>query len=164
MLAATCPATPKLKRLSSWVSEETLCSASISVLARKSTSSWCTRITARFQYRQTFVDVNGIYELSSSPNAPSYNYKAGSAAPAPALLISQEQCAGTAVCTTSTSAVGSSTHFQLHFGAGLQIALTNHFFVRPQFDLHYVPNFTDQFGHNVVPEATVAVGYHFGER
>ena len=61
-------------------------------------------------------------------------------------------------------AVGSSTHFQLHFGAGLQIALTNHFFVRPQFDLHYVPNLTDQFGRNVVPEATIAVGYHFGER
>lgn len=116
-----------------------------------------------FQYRQTFVDVNGIYEPLITKRAI-VQLQAGLGSASTGFIISQSGCAGTAVCSTSTSAVGSSTHFQLHFGAGLQIALTNHFFVRPQFDLHYVPNLTDQFGSNLVPEATVAVGYHFGER
>ncbi len=115
-----------------------------------------------FQYRQTFVDVNGIYEPLITKRAI-VQLQGGLGSASTGFIISQSGCAGTAVCTTSTSAVGSSTHFQLHFGAGVQIALTNHIFVRPQFDLHYVPNFTDQFGSNLVPEATVAVGYHFGE-
>jgi hypothetical protein len=36
-------------------------------------------------------------------------------------------------------------------------------FIRPQIDIHYVTNFT-QFGRNAVPEATVWLGYSFGER
>jgi opacity protein-like surface antigen len=116
-----------------------------------------------FQYRQTFVDVNGIYEPLITKRAI-VQLQGGIGSATTGFTISQSGCAGTAVCSTSTSAVGSSTHFQVHLGAGLQIALTNHFFVRPQFDFHYVPNFTDQFGSSAVPEATVAVGYHFGER
>jgi hypothetical protein len=46
---------------------------------------------------------------------------------------------------------------------GLQIFLTEHIFVRPQFDLHYVPNFTDQFGSNTVPAGMVWVGYSWGD-
>jgi hypothetical protein len=116
-----------------------------------------------FEYRQTFVDINGIYEPLISKHAI-VQLQAGLGSASTGFIESQSGCAGTAVCTTSISAVGSSTHFQLHFGAGLQIPITSHFFVRPQFDLHYVPNLTDQFGRDLVPEATVAVGYHFGER
>jgi len=116
-----------------------------------------------FQYRQTFVDVNGIYEPLITKRAI-VQLQGGIGSASTGFTFSQSGCVGTAVCSTSTQAVGSSTHFQVHVGAGLQIALTDHFFVRPQFDLHYVPNFTDQFGRNVVPAATIAVGYHFGER
>jgi opacity protein-like surface antigen len=115
-----------------------------------------------FQYRQTFIDVNGIYEPLITKRAI-VQLQGGLGSASTGFIISQSGCAGTAVCSTSTSSVGSYTHFQLHFGAGLQIALTDHFFVRPSFDLHYVPNLTDQFGRNVVPAATIAVGYHFGE-
>ena len=115
------------------------------------------------QYRQTFVDVNGIYEPLVSKRAI-VQLQAGVGSASTGFIFSQTGCVGTAVCTTSASAVGSATHFQVHFGAGVQIALKDHFFVRPQFDLHYVPGLTDQFGSNVVPEVMVSVGYHLGER
>ena len=68
------------------------------------------------------------------------------------------------VCTTQSQAVGNASHFAVHAGVGLQLFLTDHIFVRPQFDYHYVPNFTQQFASNSVPSATVWVGYSFGER
>ncbi len=114
-------------------------------------------------YRQTFVDVNGIYEPLITKRAI-VQLQGGVGSASTGFTVSQTQCIGTAACSTSTSPFASATHFQLHLGAGVQVALTNHFFIRPQFDLHYVPNLTDQFGSNLVPEATVAVGYHFGER
>jgi len=112
--------------------------------------------------RQSFVDVNGIYEPLVSKRAI-LQLQAGIGSATTSFNINQNQCVGTAVCTNQVSSVGSSTHFQVHFGAGLQIPIKEHFFIRPQFDLHYVRNFTDQFGSDWVPEATVAVGYHFGE-
>jgi hypothetical protein len=58
---------------------------------------------------------------------------------------------------------GSSNHFQVHAGVGVEIFVTDHIFVRPQFDLHYVPNFV-QFGRNVVTSELVSLGYSFGDR
>jgi hypothetical protein len=55
----------------------------------------------------------------------------------------------------------SSNHFQVHGGVGVQIYLTDHIFVRPQFDVHYVHNLTE-FGRNVVTEETVWLGYTLG--
>jgi hypothetical protein len=112
--------------------------------------------------RQTFVDVNGIYEPLVSKRAI-VQLQAGIGSSTTSFNINQNECVGTAVCTNEVSSVGSSTHFQVHFGAGIQIPIKERFFIRPQFDLHYVTNFTDQYGSNWVPEATVAVGYHFGE-
>jgi hypothetical protein len=56
---------------------------------------------------------------------------------------------------------GSSNHFQVHAGAGVNLFLTDNIFVRPQFDLHYVPNL-NQFGRNAVTEESIWVGYRFG--
>ena len=64
---------------------------------------------------------------------------------------------------TSSQYAASSNHFQVHAGAGVQLYLAGNFFVRPQFDIHYVPNFV-QFGRNLVTQETVWVGYSFGER
>jgi Outer membrane protein beta-barrel domain len=116
------------------------------------------------QYRQTFIDVNAIYEPLITKRAI-VQLQGGIGSATTGLTFSESSCVGANIaCTSSTSPVGSATHFQIHFGAGVQIALTNHFFVRPQFDLHYVPNLSNEFGSDVVPEATIAVGYHFGER
>ena len=78
--------------------------------------------------------------------------------------ITQTACVGTAVCSSSASAVGVASHFQEHVGVGAQFNLTEHIFVRPQFDLHFVNGFTDQFGRNFVPSATVWVGYTLGSK
>jgi hypothetical protein len=112
--------------------------------------------------RQTFIDVDGIYEPLISKRAI-VQLRGGIGSASTGFIVSQSGCVGTAICTTQSSALGSSTHFQVHFGAGIQIPIKERFFIRPQFDLHYVPNFTDQWGSNWAPAATVAVGYHFGE-
>jgi hypothetical protein len=71
---------------------------------------------------------------------------------------------GTAVCTSSTEPVGNANHFDVHVGVGVQIFLTEHIFIKPEFDFHYVPGLTNQFGSDAVPEGMVWVGYSFGER
>jgi Outer membrane protein beta-barrel domain len=58
---------------------------------------------------------------------------------------------------------GSSNHFQIHGGLGVQIYLTEHVFVRPEFDVHWVNNLTQQFGRNVVTQEMVWLGYSWGE-
>jgi len=73
-------------------------------------------------------------------------------------------CVGTAVCTTSTEPVGTANHLNVHVGVGVQIFLTEHIFIKPEFDFHYVPGLTNQFGSDAVPEGMVWVGYSFGER
>jgi opacity protein-like surface antigen len=114
------------------------------------------------QYRESFVDVNGIYEPITKKRVM-LQLQGGIGSARTSFQISQSGCA-VAVCSTQTEPFGSATHFQLHGGVGVQIAVTDHIFIRPQFDLHYVPNLTDHFGRNAVPEYTVWVGYHFGEK
>ena len=112
------------------------------------------------QSRQSFIDVNGIYE-------PIINKRfivqllGGIGDARTSLAYSQNGCAAT-VCSNSVQSFGSANHFATHLGAGLQVAITEHIFVRPQFDYHWVNNLTDQFGSNNVPSFTVWLGYHWG--
>jgi hypothetical protein len=69
---------------------------------------------------------------------------------------------GTAVCSNYTQSFGSSNHFQIHAGAGVEIYLTKSLFIRPQFDLHYVPSFTEQFGSVAVPGGMIWIGFRTG--
>jgi opacity protein-like surface antigen len=69
---------------------------------------------------------------------------------------------GTAVCTSQTEPVGSSSHFSIHAGVGVQIYLTEHIFIRPQFDYRYVNNLTQQFNSDSVPAASIWLGYNLG--
>jgi hypothetical protein len=61
----------------------------------------------------------------------------------------------------SSSYYGSSNHFDVDFGAGLQIYVSGGFFVRPEVRIHYVNNFS-QFGSNIVPEYMAWIGYNWG--
>ena len=115
------------------------------------------------KYRQTFYDVNAIYAPLSVRRA-SLRIEGGLGAARTSFAVSQTACAGTAVCTSSTQPIGSSGHFDVHTGIGVQFFLTDHIFIRPQFDFHYVPGLTNQFGSNAVPGGTIWVGYNFGER
>jgi hypothetical protein len=57
---------------------------------------------------------------------------------------------------------GSSNHFQVVGGVGVQLYVTEHVFIRPQFDAHYVHNL-NQFGRNLITEETVWIGYSLGQ-
>jgi hypothetical protein len=115
------------------------------------------------QYRQTFYDVNGIYAPINEKRVQ-IQLQGGIGGAKTGFSFTQNGCVGTAVCSTQSQPVGNSNHFQIHAGLGVQFYLTQHVFIRPQFDYHYVPSLTDQFGSNSVPEGTIWLGYSFGER
>jgi hypothetical protein len=112
--------------------------------------------------RVTFWDFNGIYQPVSTKKAGlqieggigGVNMKFYENATGSNALVGSYN---------SSQYAASSNHFQVHAGVGVQIYVSGNFFVRPQFDIHYVPNFV-QFGRNLVTEETVWVGYSFGER
>ena len=115
------------------------------------------------QYRQTFYDFNGIYAPINQKRVQ-VQLQGGIGGARTGFYYAQNSCVGTAVCSNYSQAVGNSNHFQVHAGIGVQLFLTDHVFIRPQFDYHYVPNFTDQFGSNSVPQGMIWVGYSFGDR
>ncbi|HJT87263.1 MAG TPA: hypothetical protein VJ732_05390, partial [Bryobacteraceae bacterium] len=106
-------------------------------------------------------DFNGIF-LPVNHKRVQLQIQGGIGGARTGFAFTQNSCVGTAVCSVITQPVGNTNHFQVHVGVGVQLYVTEHLFVRPQFDLHYVPNFTDQFGRNSVPAATVWVGYSLG--
>jgi hypothetical protein len=115
------------------------------------------------QYRQAFYDVKGIYAPINRKRAV-LQLMGGIGEARTSFSFNQSGCIGTAVCTSQNEPVGAANHFDVNFSAGVQIFLTEHIFVRPQFDFHYVPGLTNQFGSDAVPGGSVWVGYNFGER
>jgi hypothetical protein len=116
-------------------------------------------------YRQAFYDINGIFRPVSSKRM-TLQLEGGIGGAHTSFGINQSGgCVGTAVCTPSSiEPVGSSNHFDIHAAASVSLYVTEHIFIRPEFDLHYAPGLTDQFGSNVVPAGMVWVGYTFGDR
>jgi hypothetical protein len=115
------------------------------------------------QDRQSFYDFNAVYRPISTKRA-ALNIEGGIGGARTSFSVTQTQCVGTAVCSSSVSPLGTASHFQTHVGVGVQVFATEHFFIRPQFDIHFVNGFTDQFGRSVVPSATVWVGYTLGSK
>jgi hypothetical protein len=115
------------------------------------------------QYREAFYDFDGVVTPVSEKRF-ALRILGGVGGARTAFSYSASSCVGTAVCTNETEAVGNSSHFQVHVGAGVSIYLTDHVFIRPQFDLHYVPNLNQQFGSNLVPQGMIWIGYTAGER
>jgi hypothetical protein len=54
-----------------------------------------------------------------------------------------------------------STHLQIHAAAAARWYFTDHMFLRPALDLHYVVNF-NEFGSGWVPRYSLGIGYTFG--
>ena len=115
------------------------------------------------QYREIFYDFNGIFAPVNQKKAI-VKIEGGIGGAKTSFTYTQSSCVGTAVCAKSSQPVGASNHFQVHAGIGVQIFLTEHVFIRPQFDFHYVPGLTDQFGSNMVPAGMVWLGYSIGDR
>ncbi len=115
-------------------------------------------------YRQTFYDFNAIYEPVHTKRV-SLQLEAGPGGAKTGLSVTSSSCVGSA-CVNQAEPIVNSNHFQVHAGVGVSIFVTEHIFIRPQFDLHYIPNLTNQpgFGSNVVTGGMVWVGYNFGSR
>jgi hypothetical protein len=109
-------------------------------------------------YRQTFFDGNGLYEPIRNKRYV-VQLQGGIGAARTGFSYSASSCVGTAVCSTQSQPVGTASHFQVHVGAAVQVFVTEHIFIKPQFDFHYVPGLTDQFGSNAVPMFMINVGY-----
>jgi hypothetical protein len=114
------------------------------------------------QYRQLFYDFNGIYAPINHKRLQ-LRVEGGIGGAHSGFSYLQTSCVGTAVCTTQATSVGSSSHFQVHVGAGVQFYVKPHIFIRPQFDFRQVPGLTNQFASDHVIGGTVWVGYNFGE-
>jgi hypothetical protein len=117
--------------------------------------------TLSVQSRMTLFDFNGIYQpvntkkvaLKLEGGIGGANLKFYESGSSSSVLGSQN----------SSQYLASTNHFQVHGGVGVEIYLTDHIFVRPQFDVHYVRNLT-QFGSSVVTSEMVWLGYNWGDR
>jgi len=118
---------------------------------------------AGLQFRQWFYDFDGIYAPINEKKVV-LQLMGGIGGAKTSFSYTQNSCVGTAVCSSYSQPVGNSSHFQVHAGVGVQVFVTEHVFVKPEFDFHYVPNLTQQFGSNSVPGFMVWVGYSLGDR
>ena len=114
------------------------------------------------QSRATFYDFNGIYQPVSTKRA-ALSLVGGIGGMNLKFYENQSVNDALAGGQSFSQYIESSNHFQVHAGAGVQVYLKEHIFVRPQFDLHYVTNLT-QFGSKAVIEGSVWLGYSFGDR
>jgi len=122
------------------------------------------------QSRELFYDFNGLYAPINRKNVQ-FRIEAGVGGAHFGTSYTSSSCVGSAVCQSQTVSAGSSSHFQVHVGAGVQFYVKDHFFIRPQFDFREVPglsgtygsNSVYQYGSNQVLGFTVWVGYNFGE-
>jgi outer membrane protein with beta-barrel domain len=110
------------------------------------------------EYRQHFYDFNAIYAPINEKKF-ALKLQGGIGGTVTSFTLSQNACVGTAVCVSSDQSIGNAHHFQAHAAVGLDFYLTEHFYVRPQFDVRYIPNFTDQFGSNWVPAWMLWIGF-----
>jgi len=113
------------------------------------------------QFRETFYDFNGIFAPVNEKRG-ALKLMGGIGGAKTGFSFAQSSCVGSAICVNSNQAIGSASHFQLHAGARLELFLTEHIFVAPQFDFRYVPNLTNQFGSNVVLGGMFWIGYRTG--
>jgi len=122
------------------------------------------------QARMLFYDFDGLYAPINRKNIQ-FRIEGGVGGAHFGTSYTSTSCIGSAVCQSETIPSGSSSHFQVHVGAGVQFYVKDHFFIRPEFDFREVPGLsgtygsssTYQYGTNQVIGLTVWVGYNFGE-
>jgi hypothetical protein len=118
---------------------------------------------AGLKYRPTFYDFNAVWMPAFRRSRVQPEFQGGLGAMNLRYYYAQQYCDSFTGCSTSSSYLESANHLQVHMAAGVRFYVTNHFFVRPQIDAHYVNNL-NQFGSNWVPEYGATIGYTFGER
>jgi hypothetical protein len=112
--------------------------------------------------RPQFYDFNAVYQPSSGTSriVPVLEGGIGGARLA---FYATQQCSITGInCTSSSPAGFNANHFQIHGAIGVKLYVKSDIFIKPQVDLHWVPNLDQQYSSNFVPQYTISVGYTFG--
>jgi hypothetical protein len=113
---------------------------------------------AGIPYRPVFYDVDAIFRparFTTKRLVP--ELRAGIGVARLRFLPDDDQsCAQVPGCPASN-------HFQQHVAVATRWYFTNHFFLRPAFDLHHVDNFFE-FGSDWVPEYSVGIGFSLGRQ
>jgi hypothetical protein len=117
---------------------------------------------AGLQYRPFFYDFNGIVHPVTSSKRIVPELQLGLGGVNSKFYVSQSNCTIVG-CQNQSSYVQSANHFQLHAGVGVDFFVTSNVYVRPQFDIRYITNYTNQFNSNWVPQYGVMIGYRFGD-
>lgn len=112
--------------------------------------------------RMTMYDVNGIVRPLRSKNA-ALQFEGGFGG-ASVRFYDTYSSSSSLGNSNNAAFLSSANHFQLHAGVAVPIWTKKGFFVRPQFDIHYVPNLSDQYKNDLVTQATLWVGYSFGHQ
>jgi hypothetical protein len=116
------------------------------------------------EMRPTFYDLNAVWEPFSGKGR-FIPFLQGGLGGANVKLYSSQSTSLTGVTSTSGFPAGSDTsHFQLHGAIGMKVYVHGNLFVKPQFDIRYVPHLNDEFGSNTVLGYMIHVGYTFGQR
>lgn len=117
--------------------------------------------TFTIQSRMTIFDVNGIYQPVSTKK---FDIKLQGGIGAANLKFYENTSSSSVLGSQNLSQYAqSSNHFNLHGGVGVDVFVTDHVYIRPEFNIHYVPNLT-QYGSNLVISGMVWVGYGWGDR
>jgi hypothetical protein len=76
----------------------------------------------------------------------------------------QQNCDDFGNCSIGPVHLDQNNRPQIHFSGGVKWNITDHIFLRPQVDAHWIAGFTNVpvYGRNWVPQYTVAIGYTFG--
>jgi len=114
------------------------------------------------QSRISFYDIDAVYQPYTSKKA-AIQLKGGLSI-ANLKFYENESGANAVIGSFNQSQyAGSSNHVGAAFGGGVQIFVTDHVFLRPEFVGHYIRNLS-QFGSNFVKTEMVTVGYSWGDR
>jgi hypothetical protein len=111
---------------------------------------------AGIHYRPVFYNFDGIFQPSRASTSRFVSELRLGIGGASLRFNSDEQqnCVNGPACDDHR-------HFQVHFGFTPKFYLSQHWFLRPAIDVHYVHNFTE-YGSNWAPQYSLGAGYSFG--
>ena len=117
---------------------------------------------AGLNYRPYFYNFDAIYQPGKTKHFVP-ELRAGLGGVDVSYGLTSTACDALVGCSTSNQYLESAHHFQLHMEAAARYYVTDHIFLRPAVEAHWVNNFS-QFGSNWVPQYSMGIGYSFGNR
>lgn len=115
---------------------------------------------AGLNYRPMFYNFDAVYSPGKTKHFVP-ELRGGLGGVNVAYSYTSTACDAFTGCSTSNQYLESAHHFQVHMGVAARYYVTNHVFLRPAVEAHWVNNFS-QFGSNWVPQLSMGVGYSFG--